>query len=111
MAVYAFGFFAWPYMPKNTPILNNLYYLSIASVVYGLSMVVFLIVTGRKAKVVSCIWLGVSSAALYNELFLNPTHWGWWSAGLVVFISVNLFLSICIIEKLKNKNGSNHNNN
>lgn len=111
MAVYAFGFFAWPYMPKDVPVLSNLYYLSIASVVYGLSMVIFIGFRGKWTSAISCLWLGLSSAALYNELFLDPTNYTWWSIGLIIFISVNLFLSVLIIEKLKKKNGSSNNRN
>jgi len=108
LAVYAFGFLGGAYMPKYYAVLYNLYYISIASTVYGFSLVMFMLSNGLFSKVVSCIWLGVSSAALYTELFLDPTNWTWWSAGLVVFVSVNLFLSISIIEKIKS-NGSNRN--
>lgn len=110
LAVYAFGFFGWSYMPKDVPVLNNLYYICIASVIYGLSMMIFIIAKTRLLKIGGCLWLGVSSAALYNELFLDATNYSWWSFGLMAFISANLFLSVLIIEKIKNINGSNNNN-
>lgn len=111
LAVYAFGFFGWSYMPKDNAVLYNLYYISIASAIYGFSLVMFMLANGKWSKIVSCIWLGVSSAALYTELFLDPTNWTWWSLGLCVVVSLNMFLSVSIIERIKNKkNGSSRNN-
>jgi len=109
MGIYAFGFFGWPYMPKDIRVLKNLYYISGASAMYGLSIVIFMIAKSRKVKIVSCGWLGISSAVLYNELFLDPTNYTWWSAGLVVVVTLNLFLSVIIIEKLKQKKNDSRN--
>ena len=97
-------------MPKDTPVLNNIYYLSIASTIYGLSTVLFITAKSRVVKIVTCIWVAVSSVALYKEIFLDPTNWTWWSAGLLLFVSLNLFLIVSIVEKIKSKNGNSGNN-
>lgn len=109
LAIYAFGFFGWRYMP-NVAILNNIYYISVASTIYGMSIVIFITAINKLIKIISCLWLGVSSAALYNEIFLDPTNWTWWSAGLVIFVSLNLLLTVSIVEKIKSKNDSSNNN-
>ena len=109
LSVYAFGFFFWPYMPKDVQVLNNIYYISIASVVYGMSIVIFILAAKMAIKIISCIWLAVSGTALYNELFSDPTNWTWWSLGLIIFVAANLFLTVSIIEKTKSKNGNNNN--
>jgi len=111
LSVYAFGFFGWQYMPKDNVILYNLYYISIASTIYGFSWIMFMSFNGKWSNIFSCLWVGVSSAALYQELFLDPTNWTWWSLGLVIVVSLNMFLSVVLIQKIKNKNnGSSRNN-
>ncbi len=102
--VFALGMILWPYMPKNNAVLNKLYYLTTSSVLYFFSLIVFIIATGKLLKIASCIGLGIFSVNLYVELFLDPTHWTAWSAGLIVAVSVNMWLTVNIIERLRIKN-------
>lgn len=106
VAIFAFGMIYWPDMPKDKFVLKNLYYITIASVMYMLSWVVFMVVVNNSVilKVASCLGVAVFSVNLYIEIFLDPTHWTKWNLWLILFVGVNLFLSVSIIEIIrKNK--------
>ena len=111
-AVFVLGMIYWPEMPKDDKVLKNLYYVTTASVLYMLSWIVLIMASNIWVKAASCLGVGVFSVNLYIELFLDPTHWTKWNWWLVVFVSVNMFLSVLIVEYLKrNKDGRNRNNN
>lgn len=111
-AVFVLGMIYWPKMPKDDKVLRNLYYITTASVLYMMSWVILAIANSIWLKAASCLGIGVFSVNLYVELFLDPRNWTSWNWWLILFVAGNMFLSICIIEKLKSKrDGGNRNNN
>ena len=103
VAIFALSMIYWPDMPKNVKVLNNLYYISIASALYMLSWVVFIVAQTPFFKGMSCLGIGVFATNLYIELFLNPKHWTQWDGLLILFVSANLFLSVRLLDKYKKK--------
>lgn len=102
-AVFVLGMIYWPSMPKGDKVLRNLYYITTASVLYMMSWVTLIMAHNFWLKGASCIGVGVFSVNLYVEVFLDPRHWTNWSWWLVLFVSVNMFLAVIILEKLKSK--------
>lgn len=102
--VFMLGMVLWPYMPKDDKYLSKLYYLTISSVMYLLCVIVFIVANTRWLKVASCLGIGVFSVNLYIEMFLDPLHWTAWSWGLIIIVSLNMFLSVILLSKLKKKN-------
>lgn len=99
--MYVWSMIFWPDMPKDDKILKNLYYITTASVLYILSWIVFILSNSQWLKGASCIGIGIFSVNLYVELFLDPTHWTKWDFWLIVFVSVNMLLSVRILDKIK----------
>lgn len=109
-AVFLFGMVYWPDMPKEHLILGKLYYITGASVMYVMSLIIFMLANTRFWKISSCVLLAVFSINLYVELFLDPTNWTKWDFWLIAVVGVKLFLVISIIEKIKQKRNDNRNN-
>jgi hypothetical protein len=101
--IFVFGMVFWTDMPADVKILNNLYYITIATVLYFMSWVIFIIAKTPFLKGMSCLGVGIFSVNIYVELFLNPKHWTQWDGLLVLFVSLNLFLAVRLLEKIKSK--------
>lgn len=113
LGVFAIGMIYWPNMPKDHKVFRNLYYITTASVLYMLSWLIFIIANNEWLKGASCLGIGIFSVNLYVELFLDPTNWTRWDFWLIIFVSVNMFLSVRLLDKVKNKSkdaGSNNDN-
>lgn len=102
LAIFAFGMIYWPDMPKNKPVLKDLYYITIASVLYMMSWVIFIIANTKWLKIVSCLGISVFSVNLYVEVFLDPLHWTKWNGILIGFVAINMMISVLILERIKN---------
>lgn len=100
-AVFTLGMIMWPSYPKDGTWIGNLYYVTTSSVLYFLSLVVFMLAKSKIVKAASYLCLAIFSVNLYVELYLDPTNWTAWSLGLIIFVAVNLFLTAAIIERLK----------
>ena len=108
--IFLLGMILWPIMPKEHIILGKLYYITGASVLYILSLIIFMLAHTRWMKISSCILLSVFSINLYVELFLDPLNWTKWDFGLIIVVGVKLFLVVSIIERIKQKRNDNSNN-
>lgn len=102
-AVFTLGMIMWPSFPKDGTWVGNLYYVTTSSVLYLLSVVVFMLAKSKVVKAASYLGLAIFSVNLYVELYLDPTNWTAWSLGLIVVVAVNLFFTAAIIERFKNK--------
>ena len=101
--LYVLSMIFWPKMPKDVKVLKDLYYITTASVMYMLSWIVFMLCNNewKWIKGASCLGIGVFSVNLYVEIFLDPTDWSSWDFWLIIFVTINMFLSIRIIDKIK----------
>ncbi len=102
VGIFAFGMIYWPDMPKDKPVLKDLYYITIASVLYMMSWVIFIIANSVWVKGASCLGIGVFSVNLYVAIFLDPLHWTKWNGLLIGFVSINMLISVLILERIKN---------
>jgi len=100
-SVFAFGMIEWPNYPKDGSLLGNLYYITSASVLYALSVLVFIAANSFWWKVGSALSMAIFSVNLYVEVYLDPTKWSSWDATLLIVVSLNTLIMTFIIEKLK----------
>lgn len=106
-SIFALGMIFWPYMPKDSKVLSNLYYICTSSALYMGSVIWFLMAETKWVKFASCFGMATFSVNVFVELFLDPRHWTAWSGWLILIVAANLFLSVSIIEKLKSKRNGN----
>ena len=71
-SVFAVGMIAWPKFPEDGTLLGNLYYVTTSSVLYALSVIVFIAANSFWWKVGSAIGMSVFGVNLYVELYLDP---------------------------------------
>ena len=100
-SVFAVGMIAWPKFPEDGTLLGNLYYVTTSSVLYALSVIVFIAANSFWWKVGSAIGMSVFGVNLYVELYLDPKKWTSWDATLIIVVSLNTLLVMFITEKLK----------
>ena len=92
---------AWPKFPEDGTLLGNLYYVTTYSVLYALSVIVFIAANSFWWKVGSAIGMSVFGVNLYVELYLDPKKWTSWDATLIIVVPLNTLLVMFITEKLK----------
>ena len=100
-SVFAVGMIARPKFPEDGTLLGNLYYVTTSSVLYALSVIVFISANTFWWKVRSAIGMSVFATNLYVELYLDPKNWTKWDATLIIVVSLNTLLVMFITEKLK----------
>lgn len=102
----------WPDYPKDGTIKGNLYYVTVASVMYILSVIGLIMSERIWTKIGFSVGVAVFSTNLYTELFLDPLHWGQLNFWMILLLAANLMLTVFIIEKIKSlrKNGNNSRN-
>jgi uncharacterized membrane protein YuzA (DUF378 family) len=100
--VFFFGIYSWKNKSVDDIIKGRkLYYICIASAMYGLSFVVFLLAQKVLIKSVSCIAMGVFSINLYEEIMIGDKAWTGVDYGLMGLASLNLLILWVVIEKYK----------
>lgn len=102
-SIFIVGMVKWPEYPKDGTWIGNMYYVTVASVLYFCGVVFNILATTRWVKVASFTVMGVFAWNLYVELFLDPVHWSKLDFGLLVFVTLNTTISGYIIERLKQK--------
>ena len=102
-SVFAISMIKWPDYPKDGTWIGNLYYVSTASVLYIMSVLLFICANSFLWKVGSAFSMAVFGVNLYVELYLDPTNWTSWDLWLVIIVSFNTLLVVFITEKLKSK--------
>ena len=100
-SVFAFGVIAWPEFPEDGTWVGNLYYVTTSSVLYALSVIVFISANSFWWKVGSVIGMSVFATNLYVELYLDQKNWTNWDGTLIIVVSLNTLLVMFITEKLK----------
>jgi len=102
-SIFAISMIKWPDFPKDGTWIGNLYYVSTASVLYIMSVLLFICANSFWWKVGSAFSMAIFGVNLYVELYLDPTNWTNWDLWLVVIVSFNTLLVVFITEKLKSK--------
>lgn len=102
-SVFAFGMIDWPNHPKDGTWIGNLYYVTITSVAYIMSVLIFICANSFWWKVGSSIMMSVFGINLYVELYLDPTNWTKWDMWLLIIVGGNTLLVMLIVEKIKSK--------
>lgn len=102
-SIFAISMIKWPDYPKDGTWIGNLYYVSTASVLYIMSVLLFICANSFWWKVGSAFSMAVFGVNLYVELYLDPTNWTSWDLWLVIIVSFNTLLVVFITEKLKSK--------
>lgn len=100
-SVFAFGMIDWPNHPKDGTWIGNLYYVTISSVAYVMSVIIFICAKGFWWKAASAIMMATFCTNLYVELYLDPTHWTNWDMWLLIIVGGNTLLVMFIVEKIK----------
>jgi hypothetical protein len=102
-SVFILGMVYWPMFKKDGTWIGNLYYVTVASVLYFCGVVFNILATTKWVKIASFTVMGVFSWNLYVELFLDATNWSNIDLGLLIFVTLNTTLAGFIIERLKTK--------
>jgi len=102
-SIFAISMIKWPDFPKDGTWIGNLYYVSTASVLYIISVLLFICANVIWWQVGSAFSMAIFGVNLYVELYLDPTNWTNWDLWLVVIVSFNTLLVVFITEKLKSK--------
>lgn len=102
-SIFAISMIKWPDFPKDGTWIGNLYYVSTASVLYIMSVLLFICANSFWWKVGSAFSMAIFGVNLYVELYLDPTNWTNWDLWLVMIVSFNTLLVVFITEKLKSK--------
>lgn len=102
-SIVAISMIKWPDFPKDGTWIGNLYYVSTASVLYIMSVLLFICANSFWWKVGSAFSMAIFGVNLYVELYLDPTNWTNWDLWLVMIVSFNTLLVVFITEKLKSK--------
>jgi len=103
-SIFAFAMVKWPdYMDSEYKVGRQLFYLTVAFVMYVFSFVFLLLSRGFWAKVGSSVAFSVFCVNLYVEIFLDPKNWTDWDMWLIPSVALNLVGSLFLIEKIKKK--------
>lgn len=109
--IFFFGIYSWKHTDVNEIIKGRkLYYISIASAMYGLSFVVFLLANKIILKSISCLTMGVFSINLYEEIMIGDKAWTGLDYGLMALASLNILILWVVIEKYKSNVHDTSNN-
>jgi len=104
--IYFFGVYQWKTSNKSDvdEIIksgNHLYFVSIESAFYALSMCCFLLSKPKWLKVISCVVSSFCAVSLYQEIMYGDDAWTEWSYWFILIVAANYFLFYTIIEKFK----------
>lgn len=102
---FAICMIKWPDYPKDGTWLGNLYYVCVASTLYVMSVIFYMLATTLWAKLTTAFCMAIFGTNLYIEIYLDPTHWSNWSIVLLLVVSLNTLIMVFVIEKLKSKWG------
>jgi hypothetical protein len=82
---------------------KHIWLLTLFSVVYAISFIVYTVAKGFWFKVGSAIMLGIFAVNLGVEIWANGENWNIYSRVLLVLVPIKLFLVVVLVEKIKSR--------